>query len=165
MFIGDGGHAKSLKDCNIRLQLHQKVVGFVGLTCADLRRRLAQFKEYSEDEFPVVIHPSAHRSLACTVDAGSQILARAVVNWGADIGKFVVINTGAIIEHGAVVGAGSHIAPGAIVLGEARVGECCWIGAGAVVLQGATVPDDTFVKALTVHKGGGSNTAPSAKSL
>jgi tetrahydrodipicolinate N-succinyltransferase len=153
MIIGNGGHSNVLKDMKPPLQGDKKYVGFVGKNCEDLRTRLNQFIIQPSAEYPVVVHETAYvRYHDYQIGAGSQILARAIINTEAKIGKFCVINTGAIIEHDAVIGDGTHVAPGAVVLGDARIGECCWIGANATVIQGTRVPSNTFIKANTVWK-------------
>lgn len=102
-------------------------------------------------------HSKASISRFSTVDVGTVIMANAVVNADAKIGKHCIINTGAIIEHdcllddfvhvcpnaslagGVVVGVGSQIGIGAIIKQEIKIGKWVTIGAGCVVLN--NVPD------------------------
>ena len=151
--IGAGGHASVLRDIyqlygiKIVEKSDNKVLAFGALNPEKLEER---YHQAPDDIFPCVIHPSATYSNECRIEEGVQLLANSVVNSGAKIGKFCIINTGAIIEHGVTIGKGCHIAPGAIVLGDATIGDFCFVGAGAIVVQSCTVPDRTFIKAGSV---------------
>ncbi len=134
-------------------------MGFVGLTPKALARRIKIMDDYWDQghHFPNIIHDKAIISwcthgLSSSYPAGVQVLAGAVVNFGATLSRGCVINTNAIIEHEAIIGAGTHIAPGAIVLGGAVIGDNCFIGAGAIIIQGKFVPDNTFIKAGTIWR-------------
>lgn len=81
----------------------------------------------------------------------------AIINAHTRLDRGVIVNSRAVVEHDAEIGAGSHVAPGAIVLGAARIGQSCMIGAGAVVLQSIAVPDQSFVRAVSLYQGDASN--------
>lgn len=81
------------------------------------------------------------------INAGSVVLAGAVVNGGARLGQGVIVNSGAIVEHGCRLGEFSHVAPGAVIAGDAQIGAECWIGAQACVLQGRSICDGVTVGA------------------
>ncbi len=125
------------------------VLGIGGLQPAGLSRRLALFDGYIERGFTSspIVHPAAHVSEGARIEAGTVVLAGAVVQPDARVGRAAIINTAAVVEHDSIIGAGSHLAPSSVVLGDCRVGECCMIGAGAIVLQGAVVPDGSLVRA------------------
>jgi sugar O-acyltransferase (sialic acid O-acetyltransferase NeuD family) len=67
------------------------------------------------------------------------VLHHAHVGPGARIGRGVIINTAAVVEHDVTVGDGAHVAPGAVVLGGASIGEGALVGAGARILPGRSV--------------------------
>ena len=131
----------------------QLVIGFVGLSCATLQRRLEIMKRYESQgaNFPAIIHPGAIVSANATIESGVQIFPGAVVNSHAVVGRGSVINSGAVVEHEVQVGHGCHVAPRTVLLGAARIGECAYIGSGAVVVQNAIVPPASFIKALTIR--------------
>ena len=62
-----------------------------------------------------------------------SILAHAIVNTGARVGRHAIVNSAAVVEHDVVVGHGSHVAPGAVIGGATRIGEDAFIGLGARV--------------------------------
>lgn len=132
----------------------QLIMGFVGLNCVELEKRLQILENYMRKGavFPSLVHPSATISPYAKIANGVQIFPNAVVNSHAIIEAGAIINSGAIIEHDAYIEAGAHIAPRATVLGGAKVGKCAYIGSGAVIIQNASVPEKTFVKALSFSK-------------
>lgn len=108
-----------------------------------------------------VVHGTAWVAESAQLAEGVQVLARSVVNVGAQLGRHVLINTGAIIEHdcrleefvqiapgvvmggGTVIGAGSSIGLGATIRDHVRIGRNVRVAMGAVVV--ADVPDDDVV--------------------
>lgn len=132
----------------------QLAIGFLGLNCDSLKRRLTLQKDCEKKGgiFPPVLHRAAHISPSSCISPGAQVLTAAIIHPHATIGAAAVINTAAIIEHDATIGEGSHIAPRATVLGGASVGSCCFLGAGSVLIQGKTLQAHGFVKALAVAK-------------
>jgi acetyltransferase EpsM len=77
-------------------------------------------------------------------------MARAVVNVGAQIGRYAILNTGAVVEHDCRLQDGVQISPGAILCGTVTCGRDVMIGAGAIVLPGVTVGDGATVGAGAV---------------
>lgn len=131
------------------------VIGFVGLSCAALQRRLEIMKDYESKgaTFPVLAHPSAIVSTQAQIGAGVQILPGAIINSHAVIGEGAVINTAAVVEHDASIEAGVHMAPRSVALGASKIGRCAYIGSGAVIIQNVSVEPAEFVKALAVRGG------------
>lgn len=100
--------------------------------------------------FPPVIHATAIISEGATISDGAQVLAGAIVQTGAWIGKNVIVNTRATIEHDCTVGDHSHIAPGAILCGNVVLGTEVHIGAGAIVLQGIRIGAGAIIAAGSI---------------
>jgi len=126
-------------------------LGLGGVRPEALRRRLTLVDTLhaAGHALPTVSDASAVVGPDVETGAASQVLAGAVLQPGARLGRGCIVNSRAVVEHDAVIGDGAHVAPVAIVLGAARVGAGCMIGAGAVVLPGAEVPADTLVPSLT----------------
>lgn len=100
---------------------------------------------------PITIcHPRAFIANTAYVEAGSQILVGSVVCADARIGKCVIVNTAASIDHECRIGDGSHIAPGARLAGLVRVGERAFVGTGAIVLPRIDIGDDAVIGAGAV---------------
>lgn len=67
-----------------------------------------------------------------------------------NLGKGVLINTGAQVHHESQVGEFSEIGPKAILLGGAKIGSFCRLGAGAIILPGVALGDGVIVGAGAV---------------
>jgi UDP-perosamine 4-acetyltransferase len=83
-------------------------------------------------------------------EPGVQLLPGAVVNAGTHLGRCVIVNTHASVDHDGTVGAGTHVAPGAVVAGGVAIGERVLVGLGSRVLPGVTIGDDAIVGAGAV---------------
>lgn len=103
-----------------------------------------------KSNFVMTIHPSAVISKHAKIGVGSQILATAVINAEATVGRHCIINTGAIIEHNCIIEDFVHIAPNATLGGGVKVGESSHIGMGAIVLQNITIGKNTIIGAGAV---------------
>jgi sugar O-acyltransferase (sialic acid O-acetyltransferase NeuD family) len=95
-----------------------------------------------------------HRTAFIAIDAklgqGCQILAQSAVCTHAQLGRSVIVNTAASIDHDCFIGDGVHIGPGATLAGEVIVGPYSFIGAGAVVLPRLRIGEDAIVGAGAV---------------
>ena len=94
-----------------------------------------------------VMHPKASVSPHAAVGEGCFIAAQAVVAPGARLGRCVIVNHGAVVDHDVSVGDFSHIAPLVALGGGVQVGSRVLIGSGASVLPGLRVGDDIVVGA------------------
>lgn len=90
-------------------------------------------------QFGKAIHPSAIKSTSVKVDDGTVIMAGAIINADAVIGKHCIINTGASVDHECLIGDFVHISPHATLCGNVHVGEGSWVGAGATVIPGIKI--------------------------
>lgn len=96
------------------------------------------------------ISPHAVVSATATWDAGVQLLPGSVINPATHLGRCVIVNTNASVDHDCRVGAYTHIAPGVAIAGGVTIGERVLIGIGARVLPGVTIGDDATVGAGAV---------------
>ena len=133
--IGNGGHARVIKSFS---DAHVIAIG------DNLKR-----KEIAErgGKYEVAIHPSACIANGVIVGDGTVIMARAVIQAGARIGKHCIINTGATVDHDCVIGDYAHIAPGAHLCGHVEVGEGALVGVGVGIAPMAKIPAWVLVKA------------------
>lgn len=99
---------------------------------------------------PVLQHPHASVSPTASIGAGSHILAGGVVAAAANLGRCVIVNTKASVDHECVLDEGVHIAPGATLCGCVRVGAHSLIGPGAVVLPRVNIGRNVIVGAGSV---------------
>lgn len=100
--------------------------------------------------FACVRHPSAVVAGDVEVGEGAQLMAGAVVQTGSRLGRNVIVNTRASVDHDCFLGEHVHVAPGATLSGGVTVAERCHIGAGAIVLQNIEIGADSVVGAGAV---------------
>lgn len=115
-----------------------------------LRKKMDRILKEIGYHLPVVVHPQAVLGAEVTLGEGTFVAAGAVVQSGTRIGRNVIVNTCASLDHDCVIGDYAHIAPRAVLCGGVSVGEEAHIGAGAIVIQYLTIGKGTFVKAGAV---------------
>lgn len=98
----------------------------------DVRQRLVE-EMGNACRWGRVIHPTACVAASAQLGEGTQVLAGAVVNVGAKLGRHVLINTGSIIEHDCVLEDFTQVAPGVVIGGGTRVGAGSYLGLGAKI--------------------------------
>lgn len=115
----------------VRLKLHEKLVekGLIPVT---------------------LIHPQAYVEKNAKLGEGCQIMAGAVVGAETTLGKQVIINTNASVDHENIIQDGCEVAPGATLCGNITLETNSWICAGAVVLPRLTIGADAVVGAGSV---------------
>lgn len=107
------------------------------------RKRLAERLE--DERCPAVVHATAWVSPTASVGAGSLICAGVVVQAQARIGRHVIVNSLALIEHDIEVGSFTHIAPGVRLGGAVRIGSGALIGIGSAVLPGISIGEGAVI--------------------
>ena len=167
IIIGAGGHGKVIAD--IVLSSGQNLLGFLddgkaGQTCAGfpvlgkhedyvnyphaefviavgnaaVRQRIAE--EMSGVRWHTAIHPTAVISrLDVTIGEGTVVMANAVINPGASIGRHCIVNTAAVVEHDNKIEDYVHISVGAKLAGTVTLGKSTWVGIGATVSNNTTI--------------------------
>ena len=119
----------------------------------DHRRVYERFRERGY-EFTTVIHPSATVSPSSRFrfSDGTVIMAGAIIQAGCLIGKNVIINTGAQLDHHTVIRDHVHIGPGAVLCGGVTVDEGAMIGAGAVVVPLTRITAGTLIPSGSIAR-------------
>ncbi|MEO5921148.1 MAG: NeuD/PglB/VioB family sugar acetyltransferase [Pseudolysinimonas sp.] len=98
----------------------------------------------------MAIDPSAIVSRQSTVGEGSMLFQGVIVQTNTRIGRHVIINTAASVDHDCDVGDYVHVAPHATLCGFVTIERGCYIGAGATILPGVTVGENAIVGAGAV---------------
>jgi UDP-N-acetylbacillosamine N-acetyltransferase len=116
------------------------------------RLRVQTAVRLSQNKFQIIsaIHPTAICAADSSIGEGTVIAAGAVIGPSTRIGKNVIVNTQASLDHDCTIFDGAHIGPGAVVTGGVEVGECAWIGAGAVISDHKKIGSDSIVGAGAV---------------
>lgn len=99
--------------------------------------RMALFEKIKSlgGTFPVIISPLAYVSKHTTVEEGTIVMHKALVNAGATVGKNCIVNTKALIEHDAVIRDHCHIATNTVINGGCTVGEGSFFGSTAMARE------------------------------
>jgi sugar O-acyltransferase (sialic acid O-acetyltransferase NeuD family) len=114
-----------------------------------VRQRVAQRLEGVK--WYTAIHPSAVVSpMGTAIGEGTVVMAGAVINPCAVIGKHCIINTGSSVDHDNCIGDYTHISVGATLAGTVTVGNTVWVGAGAVVSNNISICDGCMIGAGAV---------------
>ena len=178
VIIGASGHGKVIAD--IVIKSGDTVVGFLddgverGMLVAGIEvlGKTEDYKDFADCEFVIAIgnpyirekiadmlpvkwytaiHPNAViSSLDVEIGEGTVVMANAVINSSAKIGKHCIINTGAIVEHDNVLEDYVHISPNATLSGIVTVGKSTHIGAGACTKQVLNIASDCVFGAGSV---------------
>ncbi len=106
------------------------------------RKRIA---EAHDVRWATLIHPSAQIGMHVSIGCGTVVVAGAVVNPCATVGKHCIINTCAVVEHDNVLEDYVHISPNAALGGTVTVGECTHIGIGASVRNNIRICGDSII--------------------
>ena len=179
VIIGASGHGKVVADIVIRSgdqvvgflddnpELGTDFMSF------PILGKLEQFQQYKECWFVVAIgnatvrekivaqlgsvkwytavHPSAViSSMGVSIGEGTVVMANAVINPGATIGKHCIINTSTVVEHDNRIEDLAHISVGAKLAGTVHVGKRTWIGIGASVRNNISIYQDCIIGAGAV---------------
>lgn len=171
IIIGAGGHAKVIADIVIKCGDHLMgylddnadgtvagvpvlgkicdAAGFaaqaefvIGIGDNGVRKQIALQQPL---QWYTALHPSAQIAFDVKLEAGTVVMANAVINTSAVIGRHCIINTGAVIEHDNQVADYVHVSPGAVLCGTVQVGEGSHIGAGATVKNNIKICNNTVI--------------------
>ncbi len=178
VILGAGGHGKVIADCITQsgdtvcgffdddesigdtfagFPVYHKISEYDSVECdsyviaignANTRKRVAE--SMPGVKWYTCIHPSAVIADDVTIGEGTVVLAGAVINPGASIGKHCIINTSSIVEHDNVLEDYVHVSVGATLTGTVHVGAKTWIGAGAVVINNKNICGDCMIGAGAV---------------
>jgi len=105
---------------------------------------------FPEIKFATAIHPSAQVAQTAVLGEGTAVMAGAVINPDARIGKHCIINTRASLDHECVMYDYSSIAPGATTGGNVTLGKYSAIGIGATIIQGISIGDHSIIGAASL---------------
>lgn len=118
----------------------------------DSKNRINLFDRFSKlgFKFVGVTHPAASIGAECKVNESAQILAGAVLQNRVEVGRNVVVNTRASVDHDVVLADHVVVSPGAIISGAVKVGRGAFVGAGAVIIQGIEIGEYCIIGAGAV---------------
>ena len=174
ILVGAGGHAKVIAD--IVLKSGDQLLGFLDddptktfVLGYPVLGRIEDWEKFSKEakfllaignnhvrealaetlkvDWYIAIHPSAQIGIDVVIGEGNAVMANAVINPGARIGKHCIVNTAAVVEHDNQIEDYVHVSVGARLGGTVQIGRASWIGIGAAVKNNVTICGDCLVGA------------------
>ena len=141
--IGTDNELKTFKkDCK------NLIIGIGKIGGDNLRNKIiSKLKREKGVYFPKLISPYAKVSKHAKISEGSTVFHNVVVNAGAFVGKFCILNTSSIIEHDSYIDDFCHISTGAIINGNTKLGENCFVGSGSIIREGLVIDSNAIISA------------------
>lgn len=102
----------------------------------EIRKKIS---EHVSHKFGKVVHKSATISKYSQISEGTVVFHKSIIQNSVIIGRHVIINTSASIDHDCIIEDFAHISPNATLCGGVKVGEGTQIGAGSVVIQNINI--------------------------
>ena len=132
--------------------LYQQGVRHIIMAFGDCaaRLRLSEVAVNSGLRLARALHPASTLASDVDIGDGTVVMAGAVINAGSVIGRNVIVNTAATIDHECGIAEGVHISPGAHLGGQVNVGRGTWIGIGATIRDKITVGEWAIIGAGAV---------------
>ena len=102
------------------------------------------------ERLATAIHPRACVAPSAVIGEGSVICAGAIVSPRVTLGRGVIVNTNASVDHDSIVEDFAHVSAGATVGARTEIGTEALIALGAAVISGMTVGARTIIAAGAV---------------
>lgn len=164
--IGSGGHAKVIigliralgdepveiyddnPDSHGKLVMGVPIVGAT-LDCASTSHEVViaigsnrvrkLISEKLDVRWATLVHPFSWVDPSVKLGEGTVVFAGSVIQPMTEVGRHVILNTSASIDHDSVVADFVQVAPGAHTGGNVTLDEGCFLGVGASIIHGQTV--------------------------
>lgn len=101
-------------------------------------------------KFGTAVHPDSSIARGVTIGDGTVIMAGAVINSDAKVGRFCIVNTNASLDHDSHLDDFASLAPGAVLGGNVTVGPFSAVSLGAMVKHGVTIGGHAVVGAGSI---------------
>jgi sugar O-acyltransferase (sialic acid O-acetyltransferase NeuD family) len=96
------------------------------------------------------VHPSSFIANNATIGEGCHVLIKSAICARSKLGRSVILNTLADIDHECTIGDGAHVSANVIVAGGCTIGSNAFIGVGAAILPRLTVGNNAIIGAGAV---------------
>lgn len=114
---------------------HDAIIVAIG----DNRRRRALVEKLAGERLAMAIHPFTSIAASARIGEGSMVSAGAILTPNAVIGRSVILNTKASIDHDTIVDDFVHISVGSTIGANVHIGEDTLVAAGVTIVTGVTV--------------------------
>ena len=113
--------------------------GIVAIGSNSARNSVATWLMAHGFNLVTAIHPSAQVGRGVAVGSGSVIMAGSVINSDSRIGRNVIVNTRAGIDHDCTIGYDVHLALGTVLCGSVTIGGGTFVCAGSTIIPNLTI--------------------------
>lgn len=96
------------------------------------------------------VHPTSFIASNATIGEGCHILAKSAICARSKLGRSVILNTLADIDHECTIGDGAHVSANVIVAGGCTIGSNAFVGVGAAILPRLTIGENAIIGAGSV---------------
>ena len=118
---------------------------FMGFGNNLLRQRIACDLLKRGVRLPSLIHPSAVIAKSAEIEEGTFLGANVVVDPFCHIGRFCILNNGAVVCHQTLVGEAANLCPGVNVAGNVEIADRVWVGIGSTIIEKIKIAADVFI--------------------
>lgn len=128
---------------------HGALSGLIAIGDNWVRRQVARLVAGIVPEFNYVstIHPSAQIARNVSIGEGTVVMAAAVINANARVGRHCYVSTKASLDHDSEMEDFASLGPGATIGGNVRIGGGTAIALGANVIHGITIGEHAVIGA------------------
>ncbi|HXH11865.1 MAG TPA: acetyltransferase [Alphaproteobacteria bacterium] len=123
---------------------------FVAIGDNQARQQIANRLDAFGIRLITIVHPSARVGRAVHLADGCILMPGAIVNADSRIGRGVIVNTAASVDHDCCLGRYVHLSPGARLGGHVQIGDRTWVGINASIIPGCRIGADCIVGAGAV---------------
>ncbi|MDD3184929.1 MAG: acetyltransferase [Anaerostipes sp.] len=148
-FLDDGDKPHTFQGCQMlgntnQYETYKDEAEFViAIGNQNIREQVVQ--KMQGVQFATLIHPRAVIGMNVELGEGTVVMANAVVNSGAKIGKHCILNTASVVEHDNILEDYVHISPGVVLAGTVQVGKKTHVGVGVVVRNNIRITKDCTI--------------------
>ena len=155
LFLDDGGNNKinglyPVVGTTLEIEKYKDFDFIVAIGNNQVRNKITTNLFYQSYKVVTLIHPTAVIDETVMIGLGSVVMANAVINAYAKLGKGCIVNTSATVDHDDVLEDYVHICPGAHVAGTTNIGYESWIGIGSSVINNIVVAPNCIIGAGSV---------------
>lgn len=119
---------------------------FLGIALPRFKRKIYdELKGKTKFHWPNFIHKRAWVSEDATIGEGSIVYPGATINYGSDIGKFVVLNMNCALGHHTSIGNFTSMAPGVNTGGNTTIEGCVEMGIGSSTIQDVVIGENSII--------------------
>jgi sugar O-acyltransferase (sialic acid O-acetyltransferase NeuD family) len=104
------------------------------ILCVGRNGERAELVHLLNATYGIARHSTAIVAESATIGEGTVILHGSIIQPNSRIGRHVLVNTAASIDHDNIIGDFAHISPHVTLCGHVEVGEGTHVGAGAIVI-------------------------------